>query len=121
MTSIEIDKMLDMNIIEPSTSPFSSLAVMVKKSVRSWRVCIEFTGPNGVSDLDAEHMPDNEGVLGRFVNNMYFTEIDLCTRYWQSSLSKDSKMYTTYTCILRRVVLELKDTDCNFDNIVCNP
>lgn len=101
MTSIEIDKMLDMNIIEPSTSPFSSLAVMVKKSVGPWRVCIEFTGPNGVSDLDAEHMPDNEGVLGRFVNNMYFTEIDLCTRYWQSSLSKDSKMYTTYTCILR--------------------
>ncbi|XP_063584731.1 uncharacterized protein LOC134762284 [Penaeus indicus] len=38
----EVDKMLEMNIIEPSTSPYCSPVVMVKKSDGTWRVCIDY-------------------------------------------------------------------------------
>ncbi|XP_047483006.1 uncharacterized protein LOC125035006 [Penaeus chinensis] len=137
----EIDKMLVMNIIEPSTSAFSSPVVMVKKSDGSWRICIDFRALNDVTDLDAEPKPNTEEALGKFVNDIYFTEVDLCRGYWQIPLSKDSKMYTafatyrglmqfrvmpfglksacaTFIRLMRKVVSELKNTDCYFDNIV---
>ncbi|XP_047484209.1 uncharacterized protein LOC125035941 [Penaeus chinensis] len=137
----EIDKMLVMNIIEPSTSAFSSPVVMVKKSDGSWRICIDFRALNDVTDLDAEPMPNTEEALGIFVNHIYFIEIDLCRGYWQIPLSKDSKMYTafatyrglvqfrvmpfglksacaTFIRLMRKVVSELKNIDCYFDNIV---
>ncbi|VDH94483.1 Hypothetical predicted protein, partial [Mytilus galloprovincialis] len=38
----EIQKMVKQDIIEPSTSPWNSNIVLVKKSDGSWRFCIDF-------------------------------------------------------------------------------
>lgn len=41
-------------------------------------------------------MPTTESALGNFVNDVYFSEIDLCRGYWQIPLSKESKIYTAF-------------------------
>ncbi|XP_047488137.1 uncharacterized protein LOC125038640 [Penaeus chinensis] len=137
----DVDKMLEMNIIEPSTSPYCSPVVMVKKSDGTWRVCIDYRRLNDTSEFDAEPMPTTDSALGNFVNDVYFSEIDLCRGYWQIPLSKVSKIYTafathrglmmfkvmpfglktacaTFIRLMRKVLFGLANTDCYFDNIV---
>ena len=38
----EVDSMLDMGVVRPSTSPYTSRIIMVKKKDGSNRVCINF-------------------------------------------------------------------------------
>lgn len=134
----EVDRMLDLSVIEPSTSPYCSPVVLVKKFDNSWRFCVDFHSLKDVSPFDAEPMPSLEEALGCFVGGQYFTELDLCKGYWQIPLSDDSKLLTafatnrglmqftrmpfglktacaTFVRIMRRVLSGLQ---CYFDNIV---
>ena len=38
----EVDSMLEMGVVRPSTSPYMSPIVMVKKKDDSQRVCVDF-------------------------------------------------------------------------------
>ncbi|XP_063591291.1 uncharacterized protein LOC134768392 [Penaeus indicus] len=137
----EVDKMLDLGIIEPSVSPYCSPVVLVRKRDQTYRFCIDFRSLNDVTIFDCEPMPTTEESLGNFVNDKYFTEIDLKLGYWQIPLSLESKKYTafstnrglmqfvmmpfglktacaTFVRLMRKVIFGLKNTDCYFDNIV---
>ncbi|CAC5415003.1 unnamed protein product [Mytilus coruscus] len=50
----EVDKMIEMDIIERSDSPYSSPFVIVKKKDQSNRFCIDFRGLNSITIFDAE-------------------------------------------------------------------
>ena len=137
----EVDKMIELGIIEPSTSPYCSPVVMVRKEDKTWRLCIDFRALNDVTLFDAEPMPTREEALGNFVGDTFFSEIDLVKGYWQIPMEKDSKEYTafathrglmqfvrlpfglktacaTFIRLMRKVILGLKNTECYFDNIV---
>ncbi|XP_042857013.1 uncharacterized protein LOC122243473, partial [Penaeus japonicus] len=60
----EIDKMLEMGIIEPSNSPYCSPVVLVKKADGTLRICLDFRGLNDVTIFDCEPMPTSDGALG---------------------------------------------------------
>ena len=137
----EVDKMLDLGVIEPSDSPYCSATVLVKKPDNSWRFCSDFRPLNDVSLFDAEPMPTMDESLGDFVGDVYFSEIDLCKGYWQIPLSDRSKPYTafatsrglmqyvkmpfglktacaTFVRLMRKVTRGLTNTACYFDNLV---
>ena len=52
----EIKEMLDLDVIEPSVSPYSSPVVLVPKKDGSVRFCIDFRKLNKVTEFDAEPM-----------------------------------------------------------------
>ena len=54
----EIQVMLDLEIIEPSKSPYSSPVVLVRKKDGSCRFCIDFRGLNKITVFDAEPIPN---------------------------------------------------------------
>ena len=91
----EVSKMLDLNIIEPSKSPFCSPIVIVKKKDGSNRFCIDFRALNNHTVFDAEPMPitDEIHVLA---TNKIFSKLDLSKGYWQVPLTESSKPLTAF-------------------------
>ena len=58
--SDEIEKLLEMQVIEPSESAYSSPIVPVKKKDQTFRFCIGLRALNRITLFDAEPMPNIE-------------------------------------------------------------
>ena len=78
----EIQVMLDLEIIEPSKSPYSSPVVLVQKKDGSCRFCIDFRGINKITGFDAEPIPNVEDLFVRLAHSRFFTKTDLAKGYW---------------------------------------
>ena len=88
--------MIDLDVIEPSVSPYSSSVVLVPKKDGSVRFCIDFRKVNKVTEFDAEPMPNMEEVIIKMSGHKFFTKMDLSKGYWQVSLSERSKPLTAF-------------------------
>lgn len=65
----EIQNMIDMDIIEPSESPYASSIVVAKKSDGSKRICVDFRNLNKVTIFDPEPMPDPDEIMTKISNS----------------------------------------------------
>ena len=92
----EIDMMIELGVIEPSISPYSSPIVLVPQKNGSVRFCIDFRKLNKVTESDAEPMPNMEEVINRMSGHRFYSQMDLCKGYWQLGLSKRSRPYTAF-------------------------
>ena len=92
----EIDEMIELGVIEPSISPYSSPIVLVPKKDGSVRFCIDFCELNMVMEFDAEPMPNMVEVINRMSGHRFYLQMDLCKGYWQLGLSKRSRPYTAF-------------------------
>ena len=92
----EVQKMLDMGVIEPACSPYNSPVVLVKKKDNSTRFCIDFRRLNAVTRFDTHPMGNTEDILAKVKNDAYFTKIDLAKGYWQIPVAKDSQAKTSF-------------------------
>ena len=59
----EIDEMIELGVIEPWISPYSSHIVLVLKKDGSVRFCIDFRKLNKATEFDAEPMPKKRKLL----------------------------------------------------------
>ena len=92
----EIDEMIELGVIEPSNSPYYSPIVLVPEKDGSVRFCIDFRKLDKVKDFDAEPMMIVEKVINRMSGHRFYSQMDLCKRYWQLGLSKRSRPYTAF-------------------------
>ena len=92
----EIQVMLDLEIIEPSKSPYSSPVVMVRKKDGSCRFCIDFRGLNKITVFDAEPIPNVEDLFVRLAHSRFFTQIDLAKGYWQILVLPEDRPKTAF-------------------------
>ena len=79
----EVDTMLEMGVVRPSTSPYASPIVIVKKKDGSNRVCIDFRKLNKITEVDPEPMTTAEDLIQRLSGKKYLSKIDLTKGYWQ--------------------------------------
>ena len=86
----EIQDMLDLGVIEPPISPYSSPICLVPKKDGSVRFCIDFRKLNKVTEFDAEPMPNMEEIINIMSGHKYFTKMDPSKGYWQVDLTEDS-------------------------------
>ena len=61
----EVDSMLETGVARPSTSPYVSPIVMVKKKDGSNRVCVDFRKLNKITEVDPEPMMTAEDLFSR--------------------------------------------------------
>ena len=67
----EVDSKLEIGVVRPSTSPYISSIVMVKKKYGSNRVCVDFRKLNKIAEVDSEPftMAEDLGLCDRNLNS----------------------------------------------------
>lgn len=93
----ELEKMLELGVLERSTSGWSSPILMVPKKDSTYRFCVDFRKLNSVSEKWAYPLPIMSDILDKLGNAKYITTLDIQSAYWQIKLSDSSKKYTAFT------------------------
>ena len=97
--SDETHYMLDNKIIRPSSSPWCSPVVMVRKKDGSWRFCIDYRKLNAVTCRDAYPLPRIDSTLDSLSGATYFTTLDLASGYWQVEVEEADKEKTAFSTL----------------------
>lgn len=92
----EIELMLQLEIIETSTSEWCSPIVLVPKKDGSLRFCIDFRYLNSVSKFESYPMPRIDELLERVGKAKFITTLDLSKGYWQLALAPETKELTAF-------------------------
>ena len=94
---IEIEKLLETGVIEPSNSPWSSpISIAVKKD-NSIRICLDLRKVNALTRKDAKSIPNIDEMFDALTGKKIFSSLDLLQGFHQIPLSEKSKEYTAFT------------------------
>lgn len=97
MVCEELDKMLQLGVVEPSKSDWSSPILLVDKPDGSKRVCVNFKKLNSVSKKDAYPLPQVTTILDRLRDACYMSSLDIKSAFWQIPLDPSSREKTAFT------------------------
>ncbi|KAK7934242.1 hypothetical protein WMY93_005138 [Mugilogobius chulae] len=92
----EIMLMLELGIIEVSSSEWCSPIVLVPKKDGSLRFCIDFRYLNAISNFDPYPMPRIDDLLEKVGGAAFITTLDLSKGYWQLALAPEAKELTAF-------------------------
>ena len=93
----QITDMLNHKIIRPSTSPYRSPVVLVKKKTGEMRFCIDYRRLNSQTIKDQYPLPRIDDTLDLLYGAKYFSTIDLFSGYWQVEIAESDKHKTAFT------------------------
>lgn len=93
----EIDRMLNLGVIEESGSAWSSPVSLVRKANGKIRLCLDARKINEVTVKDAYPLPLIDGLLSRLDQTKYISSIDLKDAFWQIPLDEGSRQLTAFT------------------------
>jgi len=96
ITKSQLEEMLEMGVVIPSTSPFASAIVLVKKPDGSIRLCVDFRKLNAITVKDAYPLPRIDDSLESLGSARYFTSLDMNSAFWQIPLTENSKRRTAF-------------------------
>ena len=89
-------QMLDLDVIRPSNSPWTSNIVLVRKPTEELRFCIDLRRINQRSVSDPYYLPRIDETLDALARAKIFTSLDLKSGYWQVELEEDAKQYKAF-------------------------
>ena len=92
-----VDEMLEDNIVRPSSSPWNSPIILVKKKDGSFRPCVDFRKLNAITTADKFPLPRIQELLQSLHGAKYFSNLDLQSSYWQTALHEDDKQKTAFS------------------------
>ena len=91
-----VDKMLQNGIIEPSSSPWASNVVLVRKADNSLRFCVDYRKLNLLSVKDSYPSPRIDICFDALGEAKFFSTLDLQSAYWQVENHPDSIDKTSF-------------------------
>ena len=92
----QVNDMLSQGVIQPSTSPWSSPIVLVKKKDGSYRFCIDYRKLNLITKNDANPLPRVDDLLDALNGYSMFSTLDLRSGYWQVSMQPEDREKTAF-------------------------
>ena len=91
-----MQKLIDLDCAEPSTSPWASPVVLVKKPDASWGFCVDFRALNAHTVRDVYPLPRIQDTLHMLGGQRYFSSLDLLSGFFQIPLSAAAKPKTAF-------------------------
>jgi len=118
-----VRSMLAAGVIEPSSSPWTSNIVVVKKKDGSLRFCVDYRRLNSVTRKDAYPLPRIDSCLDALSGARYFSSFDLRSSYHQVPMDmrdaeKTSFIVRTGTYRYRRVPFGLCNAGFTFQRVM---
>ena len=94
--SREIDRMLELGIIERSFSDCCNHIRIVEKKNGDVRICLDARFLNKIIQSDNEVPPHIEELMQKYEGSRFFSSTDLVQGYWQVPLARESRKYTAF-------------------------
>ncbi|CAH8628181.1 unnamed protein product [Schistosoma guineensis] len=91
-----IKDMLEKKIIVPSSSPWASPIVLVKKKDSSLRLCVDYRRLNAITKRDSFPLPRIDATLDAMKGARWFSTLDLASGYWQVEVRPQDRKKTAF-------------------------
>ena len=98
LINAQVDRMLRLEVIEPSLSELASPVVLIPKPYGSPRFCIDHRQLNEPTVRDSYPIPRMDDCLDSLGDAQFFSTLDCNAAYWQISLATEDKPRTAFTC-----------------------
>ena len=92
----QINKLLELGILQPSTSPWSSSIITVKKKDGGIRICVDFRAINAITEPDPYQMPLIEELLDLLGEAKFISKVDLNKGFHQIPVSASDMSKTAF-------------------------
>ncbi|KRY04270.1 Transposon Ty3-I Gag-Pol polyprotein, partial [Trichinella patagoniensis] len=88
---------LRQDVVEPSSSPWASPIVLVRKKDGSCRFCVDYRQLNNLTRKDAHPLPRIDDTLDALAGAQWFSTLDLASGYWQVEVEPQDREKTAFT------------------------
>ncbi|GFV98141.1 retrovirus-related Pol polyprotein from transposon 412 [Trichonephila clavipes] len=122
---LEVNKMLELKIIEPGEPAFTSSLILVEAQGKEARPCIDYRRLNKVTRTQFFPLPNIEELLEKVSAAKYISILDLTRGYWQIPLSFRVKKYASFVTTFGtlkplRLPFGLKKAPYYFNRLMAN-
>ena len=91
-----VKEMQDKGVVKPSSTPWSSPIVLVRKSSGGYRFCVDYRKLNGVTRKDGFPLPRIDDLIDRLGGSCIFSCLDAASGYWQVPVAPESRQKTAF-------------------------
>jgi hypothetical protein len=98
----ELGSLLEKGFIQPSASPWGSLALFVSKKDGTQRLCVDYRTLNVVTIKNKDLLPRIDDLMDQLRQAKFFSKIDLRSGYHQMNIQPEDIFKTTFVTRYRQ-------------------